>query len=814
MKRKSLLSLLFAVLTGMAASALAQTGPEYPFSSLVVFPPPPLPPAGTWAWARSNIESFAWPTSVKPGETVTFYTSVIDTANHPTYRIQVFRMGESAPRVTLGPFTSHFYPLRAADGTLLYPGNQSKKPVDFKSGCSQWWASSAQPYTIPTTGWTSGIYYAIMRFDPATADTGTAYFVVRAAIPGATSRILFKFPMNTHQAYTYWGGGSLYSCSQDPSLTVTDTIAIDRPWRPDFSESIRLYSVEKYFITWAESNGYAMEYCDNTDVDKNESNFLSNYKFIVHVGHDEYWSGSSIQNPGERASTENFKNAGGNLAFFATNTCYWRIYWLANAQGAIDYKRLKCKKGTCDGTGNTEDLWRLGNNNNPEAFFIGSQYETGYNSVEIPAQVTNASHWVFKDTNPPLQNGNLFGLGDNPAHTRGILGPEIDNTNYPEKPQFPFLGTLEIMAERDVWTLVHENPDSFAYIKHQATYYEDTQSNARVFNAATIQWARGLVEYYDVNDWNRMKQITDNIVAHFSFKKYLGKIYANLLTWGDESLETATQLDGDTDILANKTLNLTGNFTLTIDPGVTLYVDGTLSLGGNVTITGGGSVVTRGSGAIKPTSSADALAVNNSRKMVRDAAGDYHLVFENGGEIYYEKLINGGTALSEFRRLSAGNGSNKFPGIAERSGKLYVVWQRTTGTNTYTIHFMHFNATSWETIRTVTSGIASSNNPLPVEGVVSLRIFDLNGRFGERVGELQLACRCACHAVGWQRQLRSCGRERGLSCSAAGRRDTKGRQDNSGEVAKFCLTLSRQIVNCLSAAGLQFGQPGKQVGKC
>jgi len=213
---------------------------------------------------------------------------------------------------------------------------------------------------------------------------------------------------------------------------------------------------------------------------------------------------------------------------------------------------------------------------------------------------------------------------------------------------------------------------------------------------------------HNPSDVAKMKIITINIIEHFSGKKYLGKI------WADIEWNTNIELDGDTYINPGKKLTLSGSMTLTIKLGVTLYVDGTLSLGGNVTITGGGTIVTRGSGAIKPTSSTDALAFNNSRKLVRDSAGNYHLVFENSGEIYYEKMINNGAAISEFRRLSAGNGSNKFPGLAERSGKLYVVWQRTTGTNTYTIHFMHFNATSWETIRTVTSGISSSNNPLPV----------------------------------------------------------------------------------------------------
>jgi hypothetical protein len=167
-------------------------------------------------------------------------------------------------------------------------------------------------------------------------------------------------------------------------------------------------------------------------------------------------------------------------------------------------------------------------------------------------------------------------------------------------------------------------------------------------------------------------------------------------------------------IAAGATLTIASGVTVTINSGVTVYVEGTLSIPANATITGGGTIVKQGSGVIFVTNSVDATAFNSSRKLVRDASGNYHLVFESEGEICYEKLISNGTAISEFRRLSSGNGSNKFPCIAERSGKLYVVWQRSTGANTYDILFRHYNGSSWETIRTITGGVSSSNDPLPV----------------------------------------------------------------------------------------------------
>jgi len=175
-------------------------------------------------------------------------------------------------------------------------------------------------------------------------------------------------------------------------------------------------------------------------------------------------------------------------------------------------------------------------------------------------------------------------------------------------------------------------------------------------------------------------------------------------------------INNDITVNSGVTLTISAGANINLTPATTVTVNGTLSIASSATISGGGSIVTAGSGKIVVTNSTDATAFNSSRKLVRDSAGNYHLVFETENEICYEKLTGSG-ALTQFSRLSAGNGSNKFPSIAERSGKLYVIWQRKIGTNLYNLLFRHFNATSWETIRTVTSSIASSNDLLPVISV-------------------------------------------------------------------------------------------------
>ncbi len=706
LKKMNFIVLLLAAL----GPAQADSGKENPSGILGK-----LPMAGNLAWERYKIEGFAWPTSVKPGENIKFYVSVMNQGGQ-NYQIEIFRIPKQDQADVLwtsATIAGNFYPLRAQNGAYINPGDLNPpKPVDFKIGCKSFWESGAIAFTIPTN-WQSGVYYArLNHLALPSGDTNKYYyipFVVRPATAGSTSRILFKFDLNTFQAYNYWGGGSLYSYPQDAlTLTSTDTIAMDRPIRKDLSDAV------SYFITpfakTLEDSGYVMEYCNNIDLDSTSAtgeigiNLLNKYKMLVLWNHDEYWSDP------ERTNTITFKGQtyNGNIARFAPNTCYWRVNWLGSG-----HRKLFCRKDNWPDPQNHPpyDLWRepppIGPGL-PEAKFLGEQYETGYNLHEPPEVVYKPNHWIFSGTG--LQKGQQFGFGVLDANGRhGIVAGEIDNT-ITGRADF----SIDTLAQRKVWSVVSGGSDS---LWHQMVYYEDSTSNARVFASGAGGWWLGLADNADhPDDVAKMRIITINIFSHFSGKKYLGKIYADLI-WGDDALEISTRLDGDTFIQPGKKLTLTNNFTLTIDPGVTLYVDGTLVIGKNVTITGGGQIVTRGSGKILPTNSATALASNNSRKLTRDVIGNYHLVFETEGEVCYEKLTSSG-AITEFRRLSNGvaDGVKSSPCIDARDGNILVVWQKNTGSShDITFHKSTDYGATWPTSnRIVIASAVGSNPPLPV----------------------------------------------------------------------------------------------------
>jgi hypothetical protein len=356
---------------------------------------------------------------------------------------------------------------------------------------------------------------------------------------------------------------------------------------------------------------------------------------------------------------------GGNVAFFAANNCYWKVDYL-DASGSRMYCGKVREQG---GTIEYNTYWWRNQPEGPEAQFLGVQFHGNNNVAGKPNKVKNQNHWIFQGTN--LVNGQPFGLG-------GTGSSPLASGESDQRPDSLFPSNIELLAQVTIRALIPtgvNRDDHYGEVdslRSEVTYWEDTATNARVFAAGGFGWCYALFG----DDGDKIATMTQNILDHFSFKKYHGNIYRNL-TWGDD--ETATELDGDTDILANKILTLTGNFTLTINPGVTLYVDGTLVIGKNVTITGGGQIVTRGSGKILVTNSATALASNNSRKLARDVNGNYHLVFETEGEVCYEKLTGSG-AITEFRRLSNGlaDGVKSHPSVYVRDNNIFAVWLRFT----------------------------------------------------------------------------------------------------------------------------------------
>jgi parallel beta-helix repeat protein len=601
-----------------------------------------------------------------PGDTVRFYASVMNEPGQ-AYQIDVFRLPDQTnPIWSATNPNGAFYPLRDATGYLIYPGDpqyQQHRPVDYKLGCKDFWAPTATPKKVEPT-WTSGLYFA--RFNHLSLNNGDlnkyfyAPFVVRSANPGSSSKILFKFDFNTFMAYDYWGGGSLYSCAQDnESLAIDDTIATDRPIIGVDGATKLTWAQYKdnytAFLHTLDSLGYSMEYCNNIDVDKNSSAFMSNYNTLLIYWHDEYWSRPERDNIGIfKGENPDGTQSGlhGNIARFAPNTCYWRIHWLGS-----DYRKLWCHKGDCS-DGRQSDLWRDTQYGPglPEAKLLGEQFDYSWTiqDHEPPDTVWKTGHWIFNGTG--LQHSSAFGYGflESGVHRVGLVFGELDNTRTGIA-DFP----LDTLAQS--WVYGYNN-GTYGYILKQTVYYEDTTSNARVFADGSSGWNIALDSRGDnSNDLVNMRKITDNIFSHFSGKKYIGNVYAPTLTpllWNGN-----IKLDGYVNVLGSKKLTITGTTTVTADSA--LFVNGELEINGAVTIAGGGSLNINPGGVLRLK--ANSTLNVNPATFIMDAGST--IIYESGAKLVLNQaVIFGGASLTVASggtlqvvaggSLSFGSGSN------------------------------------------------------------------------------------------------------------------------------------------------------------
>jgi hypothetical protein len=157
--------------------------------------------------------------------------------------------------------------------------------------------------------WKSGYYRVAMEANNGAK--GTMFFVIRNPQPGKDSKILLQLATNTYNAYTNWGGHSLYSYHDRDGLQG-HRVSFARPLSSQFEKW------ELPLVQWAESNGYIIDYAVNNDLEFRPE-ILKQYRLVLSVGHDEYWSSPM------RDHLEQFIADGGNVAFLSGNTCCWQV---------------------------------------------------------------------------------------------------------------------------------------------------------------------------------------------------------------------------------------------------------------------------------------------------------------------------------------------------------------------------------------------------------------------------------------------------------------------------------------------------------
>jgi len=354
--------------------------------------------------AQPFVSGYANKLSCVPGEEIVFHLS----SSEPSVRMVVERTGGKNEIVL------------EVDAIACSP-----QPIPDRAsshGCG--WPPS-YTLTVPKE-WRSGCYVATLIANSTDKVRSALQFVVRSGNPGADTTILLQLSTNTYNAYTNWGGHSLYGYHDRDGLQG-HRVSFDRPLASQYS------NWELPFVRWAENNGYVIDYAVNSDLEFHPE-ILKHYRLVLSVGHDEYWSAPM------RDHLESFIADGGNVAFFSGNTCCWQVRSEDNGRS------LTCWKQSF----NSDPLYRRGDHRllstawshhlveRPENQLTGVGFLWGgYHKSHGQFMDGNASfvvhrpdHWLFEGTD--LKRGDEFGGKDT------IVGYECDGCEMIWKDELPF----------------------------------------------------------------------------------------------------------------------------------------------------------------------------------------------------------------------------------------------------------------------------------------------------------------------------------------------------------------------------------------
>jgi hypothetical protein len=386
------------------------------------------------------------------------------------------------------------------------------------------WDWPEYEFEVPAS-WPSGVFIAHLVETEAgaasappdlAATTGAVLFVVRAR---QRAQILYKLPLATYHAYNCEGDGCYY---YQPPRSVDppgSRVTLHRPGGGIGGQTFG--ALDHYdprsprqtfahwdapFIRWLAQHGYQLDFCTDFDLHRDGS-LIEGYRLLLNVGHDEYWSSAM------RDCVESFISAGGNVAFFGANLCWWRIHVVDGGTAIV------CHQG--GPTGAVDHWWPVTGVHRPEDSLTGVSYRHGGGWWDGPRRtdgyfVQAANHWAFANTG--LADGQSFGRDTVPplvgyecdgaplaqfdiASSRAVLAPDASQTGTPET--FTLLAVAPLSPEWD--ELPPREHHAAGEGVHAATMGVYTR-NGIVFTAGTTDWAQVLEQDRNV------AAITRNVV--------------------------------------------------------------------------------------------------------------------------------------------------------------------------------------------------------------------------------------------------------------------------------------------------------------
>lgn len=328
-------------------------------------------------------------------------------------------------------------------------------------------------WTLPVAAtWASGLYLVVAtRVDGAAR---FAPFVVRAHDPAP---VMVQVPITTYQAYNAWGGASLYRYNSPGG--VGRHVSLHRPFDVFDGAGFAFYG-DIQLAAWLDREGINASWLTSLDLHGEEA--LDGGRVVVSAFHDEYWSTPM------RDRLERFVARGGNAAFFAANSVYWKV--------RIEGGDMVCHKAVDADDDPHPDptcTWRNQLVDRSEHLLMGSRYldyEHPY-GTGFPFVVAAADHWVYEGT----------GVSDG-DRMEGLVGYEWDHAPDPTMPGLTVLADSRFTSS-----------DGQAQ-QHNATLLQHPQGGA-VLNVGTTYWPRVLLGDVAFAPDERVGRMTRNVLTRF-----------------------------------------------------------------------------------------------------------------------------------------------------------------------------------------------------------------------------------------------------------------------------------------------------------
>ncbi len=443
--------------------------------------------------ASPQIEAYSDKSSAYCGQTFGMHVNVTDGAG--AFTTEVWRYGWYAGKK--GRLVSNLGPRVAT--------RQASRVLTTLERSSDWVTPSLQSPRRATTAnnWTTSFYVTIppnwtpgtylFKLTDSTGFQTYVPFVIRDDSSTATYEMAMAFM--TYQAYSTWGGASLYAgiSGQDYDQAVVDSF--DRPFGgTGRSSDGRFLYQDAHLVAEFERRGLPTAYIVDQDLG-NHAAHLSQHKTLVLGPHTEYWT------VGMRSTVDTGVVSGMNILNFGANQAWWQAD-LAVGRPSGYYQRSLHTSRACapDHTGYFHDVANGCYGSSQKLF--GMQY----NCWGAGGDAVAGNNWLWANTG-------LAPGGKIPHLLGGATGTETDviNIGQPKPPG------LTVLAHSPL-SLCRNTAAAAAGQYSDMTYYRNS-AGGQVFSAGTQNWVCFLDPFCPPSGQTgatMVSKLMDNLLAQFA----------------------------------------------------------------------------------------------------------------------------------------------------------------------------------------------------------------------------------------------------------------------------------------------------------